>query len=212
MKKQRGQSMVEFAVVFIPMMFLILAAIQFVLIYQAKTTLNYATFEAARAGSLGKASRKAVDNGFTRGFAPYFARFPTTRDKGNDGYKELSTRVTSARDIVRKEIDDGFVKIKLLNPTTQMFQAFSTNNNTIPNDHLSFRRLVNGINLQEANLLKIRVTYCMKLIVPMVGNFITTVAGGSCDNSTENRFPIVSQTIMRMQSAAKKCIGSPCFD
>lgn len=214
MKKQRGQSMVEFAVVLIPTMFLILATIQFILIYQAKITLNYATFEAARAGSLENASRKAVDNGFTRGFAPYFARFGTTmeKDPATKNYSALSDKVTSARKIVRKEIDDGFVKIKLLNPTTAMFNQFSSNNNTIPNDHLGFRKPVNGVNLQDANLLKIRVIYCMKLIVPMVNSFITSVAGGNCSASKENRFPIVSQTILRMQSPAIKCNGSPCFD
>ena len=210
MKNQRGQSMVEFAVVFIPMMFLILAAIQFVLIYQTKITLNYATFEAARAGSLDKASRKAIDNGFTRGFAPLFARFATTRTDDKPGYKELSEKVTIARHLVRNEIDEKFVKIQLLNPTENMFRSFP--NNTIPNDNLSFRKPVRGINLQDANLLKIRVTYCMKLIVPMVSNFINLVAGGSCSDPKEKRFPIVSQTIMRMQSPAEMCSGTNCFD
>ena len=210
MKKQRGQSMVEFAVVFIPMMFLILAAIQFVLIYQTKITLNYATFEAARAGSLENASRKAVDNGFARGFSPLFARFATTHKDDKTGYGELLEGVNKARKLVRQELDEKFVKIELLNPKENMFRSFP--NNTIPNDHLGFRKPTNGVNLQDANLLKIRITYCMKLIVPMVSNFITTVAGGSCAAPKENRFPIVSQTIMRMQSPAIMCKGSNCFD
>lgn len=212
MSKQRGQSMIEFTIVIIPMLFLILAAIQFVLIYQTKITLNYATFEAVRAGTLENASRKAVENGFTRGFAPLFARFPTTMEKDSaKNYIKLSEKVTGARESVRKEIEDGFVEIKLLNPTTTMFNAFPLTNE-IPNDHLGFRKLMGGINLQDANLLKIRITYCMKLIVPMVSSFITAAAGGSCDSSKENRFPIISQTIMRMQSPARKCTGSSCFD
>ena len=48
----RGQAMVEFICVLVPLLLLILGAIQFALIYQAKITLNYAAFEAARAGSL----------------------------------------------------------------------------------------------------------------------------------------------------------------
>ncbi len=204
---QRGQSMTEFLVVMPVMLLLILGAIQFILIYQTKSTLNYATFEAARAGSLENASRAAVDNGFTRGLAPLFARFSTTQKKGT-GYKELAEKVILARNLARSEITDGHVKIELLNPTPQMFQAFD--NNTIPNDHLAFRQNENGINLQDANLLKLRITYCMRLIVPMVSSIITQAAGGHCD-TTDSRFPIVSQAIMRMQSPAIGC-DSDCFD
>ncbi|MFK5915015.1 MAG: pilus assembly protein [Woeseiaceae bacterium] len=210
MKDQSGQSMTEFLVVMPVMLLLILAAIQFVLIYQTKSTLNYATFEATRAGSLENASRKAVDYGFTRGFAPLFARFSTTRkEAGDDNYANLANKVVIARKLARKEVAEGHVTIELINPTSQMFQAFD--NNTIPNDHLSFRLEENGINLQEANLLKLRITYCMKLIVPMVSSLITTVAGGNCD-TTEHRFPIMSQAIIRMQSPAIQCKASPCFD
>ena len=206
MNNQRGQSMTEFIIVMPVMLLLILGAIQFILIYQAKSTLNYATFEAARAGSLENASRKSVDNGFTRGLAPMFARFRTTHKEGS-GYGELAKKVIVARELARNEVTDGQVKIELLNPTPQMFQAFD--NNTIPNDHLAFRQNENGINLQDANLLKLRVTYCMKLIVPMISKIIKEVAGGACKGN-EPRFPIVSSSIIRMQSPAIQCDG--CFD
>ena len=203
---QRGQSMTEFIVVMPVMLLLILGAIQFTLIYQAKSTLNYATFEAARAGSLENASRDAVDNGFTRGLAPLFARFTTTKKDGS-GYDELAKKVIVARKLARNEVTDGHVTIELLNPTPQMFQAFD--NNTIPNDHLAYRENESGVNLQDANLLKLRITYCMRLIVPMISSIITQAAGGACDTD-DLRFPIVSQAIMRMQSPAIQCDG--CFD
>ena len=206
MSNQRGQSMTEFLVVMPVMLLLIFGAIQFILIYQTKSTLNYATFEAARAGTLENATREAVDNGFTRGLAPLFARFSTTQKKGS-GYDELAKKAILARNLAKAEVEDGHVKIELLNPTPQMFQAFD--DNTIPNDHLAFRKNENGINLQDANLLKLRITYCMKLIVPMVSSIITKAAGGSCDTD-DSRFPIVSQAIMRMQSPAIQCDG--CFD
>jgi len=199
--------MTEFLVILPVMLLLILGAIQFVLIYQVKITLNYATFEGARAGSLENASRKSVDNGLTRGLAPLFARFSTTREfAGGNDYAELAEKVIDARQFARDEITNGHIKIELLNPTVRMFQAF---NNAIPNDHLSFREEENGINLQEANLLKIRVTYCMNLIVPMVNNLISTVAGGNCQRL---RFPVVSTSIIRMQSPAERCRASVCFD
>ena len=143
MIKQTGQSMTEFLVVTPVMLLLILSAIQFILIYQTKSTLNYAIFEAARAGSLNKASRESIENGFTRGLAPLFARFLTTREEaGDDEYVELAKKVIVARLKARTEISDGHVTIQLVNPTWPMFQAFP--NNTIPNDNLSFRYEENG--------------------------------------------------------------------
>lgn len=209
MRKQLGQSMTEFLVVMPVMLLLILGAIQFILIYQTKTTLNYATFEAARAGSLENASRVAIDNGFTRGLAPLFARFATTIDDDpSKDYSSLANNAIAARNFARQEVEDGFVQIELLNPTPAMFQAFP--NNEIPNDHLGFRPEVNSISVQDANLLKIRITYCMKLIVPMIDNIITAAAGGNCNDPNASRFPIVSTSLIRMQSNAILCRG--CFD
>ena len=207
MKNQQGQSMTEFLVVMPVMLLLILSAIQFVIIYQTKSTLNYATFEATRAGSLENASRESVENGFTRGLAPLFARFSTTRKEAGDAdYDNLAKKVIAARELARDEVADGHVKIELLNPTPAMFSTFAIDD-AIPNDHLSFR----DPGVVEANLLKLRITYCMKLIVPMVSDIITAAAGGNCD-TTESRFPIVSSAIIRMQSPAIQCKTSPCFD
>ncbi len=210
MKKQHGQSMTEFLVVMPAMLLLIFGAIQFVLIYQAKTTLNYATFEAVRAGTLHNASRDAIDKGFIRGMAPLFARFAVTRDEaGGNGYKALAKKVLQARDLVQAEIEQGFVKVEMLNPTPNMFNAFD--DKVIPNDLLTYRPTKNGINLQEANLLKLRITYCVKLIVPIVSQIISKAAGEGCAGK-EPRLPIVAQALMRMQSPAIACAGSNCFD
>ncbi len=218
MKYQQGQSMTEFLVVLPVMLLLILGAIQFIFIYQAKTTLNYATFEAVRAGTLENASITAVKNGFTRGLTPLFARFANANNPNN----ELEKKVLLARETARNEVANGFVKFELLNPTDAVFQYYRNKGGEVPNDNLSFRRTtVAGLSIQDANLLKIRVTYCMKLIVPMVDSLIMkaismssndTFVKNNCLNSNEKRFPIVAQAIMRMQSPARKCIGSNCYD
>lgn len=218
MRKQLGQSMTEFLVVMPVMLLLILGAIQFIIIYQTKTTLNYATFEAVRAGTLENASREAVENGFTRGLAPLFARFKTTLDEedGSGSYTNLAQKVTDARRLARDEIADGYVKIELLHPTPRMFRAFG---GTIPNDNLGFRPNINGFSPQDANLLKIRITYCMRLIVPMVNGIISAIPSTdvstnsivrSCYDPNEFRYPIVSTALMRMQSDVKRCRG--CYD
>ena len=49
--KGSGQAMAEFVVVLLPFYLLIFGAIQTAMIFSAKTTLNYATFQAARMGA-----------------------------------------------------------------------------------------------------------------------------------------------------------------
>jgi len=51
-KKQFGTSMVEFLIVIPMLLFVGLGIMQFGLVYHAKSVLNYATFEAARAGAV----------------------------------------------------------------------------------------------------------------------------------------------------------------
>ncbi len=70
-KKQRGQAMVEAAIVFPMMIFTVLGIIQLTLVQQARIMLEYAAFSAARVG--------AVWNGDTREMekAAVFALLPT---------------------------------------------------------------------------------------------------------------------------------------
>ena len=59
------------------------------------------------------------------------------------------------------------------------FVPLSEMMNEIPNDHLMYR-VANGggMSIQDANLLKIRVTYCVKLVVPFVDRIIYGVTAG----------------------------------
>ena len=68
--------MVEFLIILPVLLFIILATLQFAFIYRAKITLNYATFEAARAGSLNSARQYAMNNAMARALAPIY----TTED------------------------------------------------------------------------------------------------------------------------------------
>jgi len=225
MFKQRGQSMTEFLIILPILLFLILGALQIIFIYQAKTTLNYATYEAARAGTLENAQLEAVQNGFSRGMAPFFTR-PTTDDD-----TKKSQAVIQARDIVKSQIDSQLVRFERINPTKSSFDTFGKDVGRgvieIPNNHLLFRNASvidnNGLSIQDANLLKIRITYCMDLIVPFANKIIETAAFSLLDTSKpdaefevdcmssdeSSRIPIVSHTIMRMQSPAQSCPG--CF-
>lgn len=202
-RRQRGQSMTEFIIVWPVLVLLVFGTLQLILIYLAKSTLNYATFEATRAGTLNQARREEVDLGFIRGMAPMY----TTHIRS----------VNDAREKIEEEINDGNVCIERINPTSSAFDEFADADNQIPNDNLMFRdpAVQSGTTIQEANLLKIRVTYCYELIVPIINRLIPQLmeAGGLTGGSYEqrcweqNRIPIKAQGILRMQSAAIQDAG-----
>ncbi len=186
--------MTEFLVIVPLLMVLIMGALQLIFVYQAKTTVNYATFEAARAASLEHASLAAMQAGFARGMAPYFTRpggetVSSTADLAaldeSADIAQLAADVVRGHQRAKDEIAAGYVRFERINPTPQAFNdswAYDIGNGEreIPNNHLLFRSAVpggaSGLTIQDNNLLKIRVTYCMKLIVPFVNRFFVASA------------------------------------
>lgn len=229
-KRQSGQAMVETTIILAVMLLLILGAIQFALLYRAKVTLNYATFEATRAGALNYGSRRAVEFALARGLAPIY-----TAIRPGESMLDKVDAVKTARDRVMNEIDGAaggdFVCIQRLNPTDDAFTAHGITDPTgtfsepvIPNDNLIYRAIdTNGsqVSIQDANLLKIKVTYCHRMIVPFISQLVKNLMLGAADpedvppdwttphlNSfkrncfADNRFPIESISIVRMQTPA----------
>jgi hypothetical protein len=255
MHKQAGQAMVETVIMFTVMLLLILGAIQFALIYHAKVTLNYATFEAARAGALNHASRTSIEYALARGLAPLYSYVPA----GSSMLDNVSN-VKRARDRVLAEIQgsdpstpndagERYVCIERLNPSnsSNAFSAYGIPDpggilpyEVIPNDNLLYREAVlsgSSVTIQDANLLKIRVTYCYPMVVPFISSMIQKLmlgagsasdpdvppdwttprlgrfraacfAGNPGDSANLPRIPIVSQSIVRMQTAA---MNDPTF-
>src|SRR5450631_4211634 len=78
MPGQRGQAMIEYLIIFPALLLLVLGAIQFALIYQAKFTLNYATFMGARQGALKNAKLTSIKDGVAGGMTPMFMRLTGT--------------------------------------------------------------------------------------------------------------------------------------
>ena len=174
--KQKGQTIVEYLIVLPCLLLLVLGVIQFLFIYQAKTSLNYAAFMGARQGALKNAAMFSIMDGVASGMTPYFMRTAI-------GATPNSVDLSKARRIATIEIfNPSSTEIKILNPTTaamDYFVSFSEMENEIPNDHLMYR-VANGggMSIQDANLLKIRVTYCVKLVVPFVDRIIYGVTAG----------------------------------
>jgi hypothetical protein len=232
--QHQGQAMVESLVVLPVILLLLLGIIQFGLIYNAKTILNYATFEAARAGALNHADRQAIEFALARGLAGLYTSIEKPASGGNiwdktkAAYRDVETLKKARMRVLDEDMKD-FVCIERINPTGAAFDAYGIkgeigtykNQTLIPNDHLLYRSAVvkgaAGVSIQDANLLKLRITYCYPMAVPMVSNVIKKLYGLGQQPSGQpleagsfrknclkhDRMPIVAQATIRMQTAAR---------
>jgi hypothetical protein len=168
--RERGQALVEYIIIFPLLLMLVLGTIQVALIYQAKFTLNYATFMGARQGALKNASLTSIKDGVAAGMTPLFMRTANT-----PGLADLA----KARAISLIEIFNPMTaRVEIISPTQVAFDALKSGTE-IPNDNLMYRSgSGDGMTIQDANLLKIRVTYCVKLVVPFVNRMIYSLVNG----------------------------------
>jgi hypothetical protein len=172
-RQRRGQALVEFIIIYPTLLLLVLGAFQFALIYQAKSTLNYATFMAARQGALKNGKTTPMKDALAAGMTPLFT---TTKDDYLDLVKARAIAAVEAFNPLNTQI-------KVLSPTVDAYNAHKADSETgteIPNDNLMYRptTVKGGMSVQDANLLTIEVTYCTRLIVPIVNKVIYSLYFG----------------------------------
>jgi hypothetical protein len=192
LRAQQGQAISEFIVIAPLLLFFCFATVQFVLLYQAKATLDVATLEAARAGAVSHGSMAAMRDGLARGLAPLHARHA-------DGAGVQAALQRAQTDAAR------FSSITVVNPTLEMnsdfarprfYPAEGVSYVEIPNDTLMYRNPSPGarsrVGIQDANLLKIRVHYCYDMVVPLVNKvlyYAVNVIGNLAPNGVFSREP-----------------------
>jgi len=220
-RSQRGAGLVESTIVLPTLLLLVLGMWQAALGYQAKSSVNYATFEAARAGAVSNASVTSITNAFNKAMISYYG--------GGNSVAELA-------DSYARAMGDTALgmRVEVLSPTKESFDDYNspalkakykTDEPVIPNvglDELSCPRDVpgcksdpksnaSGQTLADANLLKLRITYGIpkEKQMPMVGRFYTwaldKLKAGEGDAFKQGlieagRIPIVSHVVVRMQS------------
>ena len=236
--RQRGAYLTELLVVFPVFIFLVLACIQMGLIYRARITLGYATFEAAREGSLANArpipvtftgvvpsgidvSTGSVLQGLVRGLFPLY---PSGTDAGSlvVGYGKAAIDVA------------GNSCIEYLQPTQAAFldwgivelQGRDKNVIKIPNDTLRYRKplavdyatspqrsnlegLFSGYSIQEANVLKIKVRYAYEPRLPVIGPAIVALLAGMDTDADAFDRTAYSKSRIPLQSVATVRMQSP---
>jgi len=199
-KQQRGQSLTEFLVAMFGFGLLLLALLQSILFYRAKTTVDYAALEAARAGALHGADKGQMQKGLARGLTPLYATAtasPTIAGTG-EAYLKAFPAVLA------------FSNIKVLSPSAGSFDDFKEaqydGKMALPNDTLNFRPTNvgsrGGLSVQDANILKIQVTFTYPLIVPIIDRVVGTldIQRTALEGHTVYSIPIVASAMVRMQS------------
>lgn len=224
--KQRGASLVEFVVVAPTLLILILGVIQSGMVFHAKSNINYATFEAARAGSVGHGQATVIREAFTRAMVGYYG--------GGRNAAELATATQRAM----ADITPATTQVELLSPTKESFDDYASphlaaklnvSNRVIPNNNLNALQCpydkpscnhnpqtnASGQTLSDANILRIKITYGIPPAkqVPLAGRLYVMALRGlgnlglAADTDPfkqalleQGRIPIVVHTTMRMQS------------
>lgn len=220
--RQAGATLVEFVVVTPTLLFMLLAIIDYGMLFHAKSQVNYATYEAARAGSVSNADPIAIRAAFLRAMTGYYGGGTTTAQLAKSYAKAVA--------------DSPNVQIEILSPTKESFDDYNSpalaaklkiKSRVIPNSNLAFIKCpidvpgcksdpktnASGQTLADANLLKIRITYGIpeSKQIPFVRRFMSFILDKLNATDTDlfrqyliknKRTPIVAHTIIRMQSPA----------
>ena len=219
---ERGATLVELVIAGPLVLFILLVLMQYALLFHARSQLNYATFEAARAGTVANARPTAIRTAFERAMTGYHGGGTTTAELAASRAKALA--------------EAPFTRIEILSPTRESFDDYhspalaarlGTSGRVIPNTNLAHlvcpidrpgcqgnpAANASGQTLQDANLLKLRITYGIptKKQIPLAGPFMARAlalldpADGDAfraDLIADGRIPVVAHTVMRMQSPA----------
>ena len=210
-KRQFGAAMAEFLVATPALLLLGLGGFQGVMAYNAKTVLDYATFEAARTGAVTHAQTGPMRETLGLRLAPVFG--------GDGSAKDAIAAITRASLDTQ---DTRYTKIQILNPTQQAFDDFGGPSpipgvKEIQNSHLKYLPNTPGatsqVSIQDANLLKIKVTYGYRLTVPLISNVVTALLEKTDPKHAvyyaANRIPIQAVATVRMQSEARPDGNAP---
>jgi len=215
--RSRGVSLVEFAIIFPIALVLVLGIVQIGLIYIGKINLNHATFMAARRGAVENGTKASIRGSLQSGLIPFYQNVTD----GNVGTRLIAAKTKAVADSL------FFLQVERLSPAVSAMNDFGVTvggKKQIPNDNLAFRNSAvggsSGASIQDANLLKIKVTYGYELKVPLMAKVLRTVMCGTnfgvpaifgspglpvlSSNCLKyysfGRIPMVSYAIVQMQS------------
>lgn len=170
----RGAATVEFYLVtLLGLLPLCLGMVQASLLMVANHHIDHAAFMAARAGATHQGDIGAMRSEFARVLTPLFVGAFPPIDAGNLVQRVGSARIRAAADVA------AFSRIRILSPGLAAIHDFARHVDgqyLIPSDALQHRDAIpgreSGLSLQQANMLRVQITYCRPLVVPFVRAFL----------------------------------------
>lgn len=199
--------MIEFTIVGPALTLIGTLILQFTFIFNAKNLVNHAGFMAARAGSMGNATLSSIENAYAQALIPLYG--------GGLNNEEIVASLVKARaDLI------GNARIEIINPTKESFDDWADTSlkdkykaRAIPNAGMNFKDLTqvknnSGQTLQDANLLKLKITHGYELKIPLASTLMQMLMKWS-DSGTDSfatlmysqrRLPLVSHITVQMHS------------
>jgi hypothetical protein len=206
----RGAASVELLVGLGIFLTLGLGGFQWGVLYEAKANASHAAFVAARRGAMTNADPAAMRLAFAEALAPFFA--PASRSDADRAQVITGTTLTEA---------NAFTRLRILNPTAEVFNDFAEDVDRdgraeeLPNVDLDQRPTTqggsSGVNIQDANLLKVEFTYGVPLNMPVISDLFALIMRGlypdgsfERDMLANNRMPVTATSMVRMQTFARR--------
>jgi len=207
---QRGSAMIEFAVVGPLLTLLGTTILQYALMFNAKNMVNHAGFMAAREGAVANANLGSVQQAYARALIPLYG--------GGRSGAELAAA------LARATADTAVsARVELMNPTRESFEDWGADpavmarhngSRAIPNANLGFKnadiRPNSGQSIQDANLIKLKITHGYELKVPLASTVMQFMMRWNDDKKdpfvtalyAQRRIPLVTHVTLQMQSDA----------
>lgn len=200
--------MVEFQIVALfALLPLCLGMLQLALLLAENHHIDHATFHAARRASMANGDIGSARRAFAQAASVLFVDARTELDAGN-----AATRVASAYAAVL--VDQArFSRFTVLSPSVQAQADFSIRRRdwrVIPSDGLELRSAApgsrSGVSIQQANVLRLQVSWCRPLIVPLIRELLIATLRRLDQDPwhqycyAEGRVPIRSEGASQMQS------------
>ncbi|MDO8331311.1 MAG: pilus assembly protein [Fluviicoccus sp.] len=191
---QQGSTLTEFVVVGPLIVLMSMAGLQMIMLQYARLNLDYAGYEAARAGSRHNATPEPIREAWFRALTPMLV---TSGALPNLALPEDPRLASGLARKAAMAAEAAFMRIEIISPSLEAFDDFNDpglqktlrtgSARAIPNEGLASRSRqigpTSGVNIQDANVLKLRITYGFEPKIPLVGKLFTgglaLMAGGN---------------------------------
>jgi hypothetical protein len=215
-RAQRGASMVEFLIIAPILLLMGLGLVQFGMVFHAKSALNFALQEAARVGAVNNGDVAAIRDGLIAGLVPFMGGGRSQQDLletrgrvamelemgGAGGWirlRQLSPSPQSFSDWAEDSFDEGGNRVREIpNASLPVLRCTRQPNSGLAGTRASTACPTGGgepigtdsrQTLSDANLLKLEMTYGVKLTIPLinrvVGRALAMMAG--CETPAPQR-------------------------